>query len=247
MSNLQKVSPQLIKFRNLETDLYREKIAEQIRKAHVYAGVKKIDVELAPEEVTLTIEVLQKDFPWLSTFEFREYVIRTGATGGYGEFYGINPKTIAEWCRAYSQSPERKEFAKFINSMNKPKELPQNATMTLEQKQEAWTEGKERIKQGKPLLGAARFYYEIARDLGKVDIEDEMFIEEVRYHAAAQIKQNIENLKATEGIIAKSAIEQLKKMLKEKKGEGWQIRCKGIAVELIMKDELENEAKTQRE
>lgn len=237
--NLLELIRQNMEGQPLRDGIDRPELVKVYRTAIQLAGLKNYDAESVSLDVTLTAQILTREFPSLTLKEVR-YATEKGATGCYGEFHGINPKTFLDWVRAYRNSTEWKEARK--NDKDQ-KQLPKPKTLSPDQMQKTWNEAKERYRHSGLVQGGV-WLYGLGLDLGKINVQDELFIEEVRYNAQKTFEKRIEALKA-QRLLQKRTIKELQAILEAEPEERsqnktWIDQCKREAVKLIFKSEIEN-------
>jgi len=204
------------------------------------AGIRNFHEADVRADIVLLQEQLKKHFGGLTMAEL-QYLSEKGVLGEYGEFYGVNPGTFVKWIRAYLNSHERKMALREAKTENKA--LPQSKTLSPDQKQKTWNEAKERYRHSGLVQGGV-WLYGLGLDLGKINVQDELFIEEVRYNAQKTFEKRIEALKA-QRLLQKRTIKELQAILEAEPEERsqnktWIDQCKREAVKLIFKSEIEN-------
>ena len=221
-----------MKARPIRDKLDRSELAECYRLALKIAGVKNIDPKDVSLDVTLTEQILKREFPSMTMKEVR-YATEQGAGGFYGEFHGINPKTFMDWIRAYRNSTEWKQ----AKNQKEPqrKELPRPKELTPAQKKDIWDDAKKRYLETHSLQGGV-WLYGIGLELGYIDAQDELFIEKVRYKTEKKLKARIEALKQ-QRLIQRQAVKEYQAILEtetdqRKKYPKWVAECKREAVKL---------------
>jgi hypothetical protein len=90
-----------------DDEILNEFIAEQVESLFLFSGQTplKDDVLLICREI---IKDLQMRYKYLTLKEI-EYCFAAGIREQYGEYYGINVKTISKWLRTYYNSDDRRE------------------------------------------------------------------------------------------------------------------------------------------
>jgi len=214
--------------------LDRSELTECYRLALKIAGVKNIDPEDVSLDVTLTAQMLEREYPSMTLKEVR-YATEKGSGGFYGEFHGVNPKTFMNWIRSYRQSTEWKEARKLAKEQ---KALPQPKQLSQEQMQEMWEEAKtDYLTNGK--IKGELVLYNLGRKLGYIQLLSEVFIEQVKESALLSLKSRVEALKQ-ERLINRRTVHALKEVIEAEpdersKMETWQDQCKREAVKLTFK------------
>lgn len=118
-------SPKVTKVPTLKSD-----ILDMLQKASILnGGTKDPDYAVLDVHVEAIYTDLIHIHSWLTQAELN-HLFSEGLRGKYGEFFGINYKTVCEWIIAYRDSPERKSY---LESKTKVVELPP-PVMTQDQK-----------------------------------------------------------------------------------------------------------------
>lgn len=120
-------SPKVTQVANLKSD-----ILDMMQKAAILNGGTK---DPDPYALNIHVEAIYTDLnsihTWLTQAELN-HLFSEGLRGKYGEYFGINYKTVTEWIIAYRDSSERKAY---IEQKTKVKELPVRQ-MTPEEKEQ---------------------------------------------------------------------------------------------------------------
>lgn len=204
------------------TDDLQELVRELYRTAYAITGYR-IDKEKVQQiDMPATVSLLQELHPRRDR-EDLQLAVKWGALGRYGEFTGINAKTIINWVDAYTNSPEFKE------KLRSKKEEPQQLPPPPVDYNEAWEECKSLYKQtGQLPKGAGEFYFNAAHKLGLFDWGNKEFVEEVKYQARCKMLDRIREIKGV------GSVAHLKDQLKDEKSEAFRTECKRQAVKLIL-------------
>lgn len=110
----------------------KDSITDMLQKATILVrGEREMDALLLKVQVDAIYNDLIHIHAWLTQAELN-HLFSEGLRGKYGEFFGINYKTVCEWIIAYRDSPERKSY---LESKSKVPELPP-PKMTQEQKEQ---------------------------------------------------------------------------------------------------------------
>lgn len=241
MSDLQKYEApanriaQAMQAPKIRSGIDRPRLVQIYRKALALAGHRNFDPEQISIDITLLTEVLQKHFAGITINELA-YISEKGAIGEYGEFHGINPATFAKWIREYLDSHERKEAVRSLKTQ--PKQLDRKKELTRDEKQDIWSEAKDKYQKTGQLVGEL-FLYDIGIELGYIDLNDEMLVEEVKFKAQKWFENERLRLIEVGGLTRKHAIGAIKKVLElpeddRKTSAFWVNRCKRIAVSLAL-------------
>lgn len=226
-----------------DTENIRGRLAEIYRTALMTCGHKNYDINDVNMQITILEKALRSTYAGV-TMEELAYASEKGAIGEYGEFHGISPATFIFWLKGYIDSFERKEAVRSkIKAL--PVSEPVKIEVTKDEKLKTWNEAKAKFLKTGEMMGEV-YLYKIGRELGFIDQSDEMFIEEVKFHAHKRIEQNRENLsKAAISIADKWEVKSLDYLLEKLNAEEpivngtekYKRICKRIAVEIKFKEQ----------
>jgi hypothetical protein len=83
----------------------KEIIFEAIERLEIVSGLKQIN-DYSKEKIQMLIDVLNdatKGYVWLTNNRL-EYIMANGMRGNYGDFYGLNERTLVQWVNKYYES-----------------------------------------------------------------------------------------------------------------------------------------------
>lgn len=207
-----------------DSQLY-EAIRQLYRTAYAITGYRIDKDKILEIDVPATVTLI-KDFHPRRDYEDLEKAVKWGALGKYGEFTGINAKTIINWLDSYISSPEFKD--KLRDNKPKAKELP---PPDLDYNS-LWEEGKAQIQEGRTPKGLAVLYFNAGNKLGKFDWKDQDFIEDCKFEARKKMVERLQSLENRE------MFKDLKKNLKNEESEAFKAECRRQAVLLKFQDEI---------
>lgn len=101
---------------------------------YIISGIKKVNEQDALINARLVAEEIVNNYARLELDEIA-FALQEGAKGRYGDYQGINLKSVIGWLDAYLKSPERlvrMEHAR--QEQMKGRELPEGKPMTEEQR-----------------------------------------------------------------------------------------------------------------
>ena len=198
-------------------DLY-EFVRQMYRTAYAITGYKIDKEKITQIDIPATISLIQELHP-RRDHEDLSKAIKLGALGRYGEFTGINAKTVISWIDAYVKSDDFKE--KLRESKTQKQELPPPPADYAK----IWQEAKEQYAiNGATPKGAAVLYFNAAQKLGLFDWSDELFVEECKYRARVKMLDRARQAADLE------ALRHLKDELKNEQGEPFKAECRRQAV-----------------
>lgn len=126
MSDIVKQEP--ISFPAHFNEIDRQKfVIQEISKAYVYVGQTptKADLSIMAAAVSRMIE---RDYPFMNSIDIQE-AIEKGSLGRYGDYFGINLKTIDEWLRTHTRM--KKEVAATARRLKEVEEERKNQEPTV--------------------------------------------------------------------------------------------------------------------
>lgn len=216
----------LVKYEGRVSESNHSDIFETVRGLYRIAyGITgyKIDAEKVKTiDIPLTVQYIQENHP-RRTAKDLELAFKWGALGKFGEYTGINTKTIANWINGYLNTYEFKQTLK----PEPKKELPP-PNMDYN---EVWQQALEEFKTGHEPRGLASFILNAGRALHKFDWEDSEFIEECKYRARVRM---LARIKAAGDL---DTLRVLKSRLKDEKGDAFRAECKRQAVLIKLEEE----------
>ena len=199
-----------------------ETVLELYKVAHAITGYKSDKKRAASIDIPATVQLIQELHPRRDK-EDLQLAVKWGALGRYGEFTGINPKTILGWIKSYEASAEFKEK---LRAKKEPQNQLPPPPMDYTQ---AWEECKAEYKQTGVLpQGAGSLYFNAAHKLRLFDWDNKEFVEEVKYQARCKMLDRIRDIKGV------GSVAHLRDQLKDEKSDAFRTECKRQAVKLIL-------------
>ena len=124
----------------MKTRTKKEIIFEACNNLEFIAGLKQFR-EYSKEDKQRLIDCLYegiKSYKWLNEKRL-EYILNHGLRGNYGEFYGLNERTLTQWINRYHES-NKQQILLELQPIEKESEVSQ-------EEKEYWIEmGKQRFK-----------------------------------------------------------------------------------------------------
>lgn len=102
-------------------------VVQEISKAYVYVGQTPVKADLSIMAAAVS-RMIERDYPFMNSEDIQE-AIEKGSLGRYGEYYGINPKTIDEWFRTHTRM--KKGVAATARRLEEIKEERKNQEPTV--------------------------------------------------------------------------------------------------------------------
>lgn len=205
-------------------DLY-EFMRQMYRTAYAITGYKIDKEKITQIDIPATISLVQELHP-RRDHEDLSKAIKLGALGRYGEFTGINAKTIISWIDAYVKSDDFKE--KLRESKTPKPELPPPPA----DYNQIWQEAKEQYKaNGQTPKGAGSLYFNAAQKLGLFDWSDLEFVEDCKHRARIKM---LDRAKQAADI---QSLRHLKEELKNEEGQAFKAECRRQAVLIKLEDD----------
>lgn len=192
--------------------------------AHAITGFRGDADKAQKIDIPATTKLLQEFHPRRDQ-EDLENAVKWGALGKYGDFTGINARTIINWVDAYTKSPEFKQ--KLRDKKQKPKELPP-PNMDYNQ---VWQDAIKEVQDGKTPRGLASFILNAGRALNKFDWNDKIFVEECKYRARVKMVERIKNMPIQADRL------DLKNKLKDEKSEAFRTECRRQATLIKLEED----------
>lgn len=98
------------KLSTLPTADLKNKIVDMMQHASILnGGTKDPDPHIFKIHIDSIYEDIMTVHSWLTVAELQT-VFKEGLRGKYGEFFGLNYKTVSDWIIGYRDSPERKTY-----------------------------------------------------------------------------------------------------------------------------------------
>lgn len=216
----------LVKYEGRVSESSSEDLYETVRSLYriVYGitGYKVDTQKIKTIDIPLTVQYIEENHP-RRTADDLEKAFKWGALGKFGEFTGINTKTIAGWLEAYIKTPEFKESIR----PPKRKELPPPPM----DYQEVFNQALKDHREQKQMRGLASLIFNACHKLGKFNWKDEEFIEECKYRARCKMLDRIRELED------RKLKFELKHKLKDEQSEAFKAECRRQATLIILENE----------
>lgn len=120
---------------NYNEPAIRAEIAKCLGLCYTISGITKCTQNDFNVLVSLVCDELEHSYNLLQPSEVRKALFE-GAKGNYGDFFGINLKTVNGWLKSYLDSNDREVFLaarQVSDAQNAPKQLEQEKPLTEEE------------------------------------------------------------------------------------------------------------------